>query len=87
MLGVIGNVNSELGWSQILMILAAAVLGGLGSIYGVLASGLLLGLVMDLSALIIPSTWRLVVAFVVLVLVLVFRPQGLFAKAERKEAA
>jgi neutral amino acid transport system permease protein len=87
MLGVIGNVNSELGWTQILMILAAAVLGGLGSIYGVLAAGLLLGLVMDLSAMIIPSTWRLVVAFVVLVLVLVFRPRGLFAKAERKEAA
>lgn len=88
MLGVIGNVSSELGWAQILMVLAAAVLGGLGSIYGVLASGLLLGLVMDLSVLLgIPSTWRLVVAFIALVLVLVFRPQGLFARAGRKEAA
>ncbi|MDH5292834.1 MAG: branched-chain amino acid ABC transporter permease, partial [Acidimicrobiia bacterium] len=87
MLGVIGNVNSELGWTQILMVLAAAVLGGLGSIYGVLAAGLLLGLVMDLSALVIPSTWRLVVAFVALVAVLVFRPQGLFVRAGRKEAA
>ncbi len=86
MLGVIGNVNSELGWTQILMVLAAAVLGGLGSIYGVLAAGLLLGLVMDLSALIIPSTWRLVIAFVVLVLVLVLRPQGLFGRAARTEA-
>lgn len=87
MLGVIGNVSSELGWSQILMVLAAAVLGGLGSIYGVLSAGLLLGLVMDLSSLAIPSTWRLVVAFIVLVLVLVVRPQGLFARAGRKEAA
>lgn len=86
MLGVIGNVNSELGWTQILMVLAAAVLGGLGSIYGVLAAGLLLGLVMDLSALVIPSTWRLVVAFVALVAVLVFRPQGLFVRAGRREA-
>jgi neutral amino acid transport system permease protein len=86
MLGVIGNVNSELGWTQILMVLAAAVLGGLGSIYGVLASGLLLGMVMDLSALVIPSTWRLVVAFIALVLVLVFRPQGLFVRAGRREA-
>lgn len=86
MLGVIGNVNSELGWTQILMVLAAAVLGGLGSIYGVLAAGLLLGLVMDLSALVIPGTWRLVVAFVVLVTVLVFRPQGLLSRAARTEA-
>lgn len=86
MLGVIGNVNSELGWTQILMVLAAAVLGGLGSIYGVLAAGLLLGLVMDLSALLIPSTWRLVVAFVVLVAVLVLRPQGLLSRAARTEA-
>lgn len=86
MLGVIGNVNSELGWTQILMILAAAVLGGLGSIYGVLAAGLLLGLVMDLSALVIPGTWRLVVAFVVLVAVLVLRPQGLLSRAARTEA-
>ena len=87
MLGVIGNVNSELGWTQILMVLAAAVLGGLGSIYGVLAAGLLLGLVMDVSALIIPSTWRLVVAFIVLVAVLVIRPQGLFSRARRTESA
>jgi neutral amino acid transport system permease protein len=86
MLGVIGNVNSELGWTQILMVLAAAVLGGLGSIYGVLVAGLLLGLVMDLSALVIPSTWRLVVAFIVLVAVLVLRPQGLFSRAARTEA-
>jgi branched-chain amino acid transport system permease protein len=87
MLGVMGNVSSELGWAQILMVLAAAVLGGLGSIYGVLAAGLLLGLIMDLSALVIPSTYRVVVAFVALVLVLLLRPQGLFTRAGRKEAA
>ncbi len=87
MLGVMGNVSSELGWAQILMVLAAAVLGGLGSIYGVLAAGLLLGLIMDLSALVIPSTYRVVVAFGALVLVLLLRPQGLFVRAGRKEAA
>jgi branched-chain amino acid transport system permease protein len=87
MVGLIGNVHSELGWTQILIILAAAVLGGLGSIYGVLASGLLLGLAMDLSALIIPTSYRTVVAFGVLILVLLVRPQGLFVTAGRKEAA
>ncbi len=86
MVGLIGNVHSELGWSQILIILAAAVLGGLGSIYGVLAAGLLLGLAMDLSALIIPTSYRTVVAFGVLILGLLLRPQGLFAAKGRREA-
>lgn len=87
MVGLISNVNSEMGFQQILIILAAAVLGGLGSIYGVLAAGLLLGLAMDLSALIIPTAYRSVVAFGLLIVVLVVRPQGLFAVATRKEAA
>lgn len=86
MVGLIGNVHSELGWTQILIILAAAVLGGLGSIYGVLASGVLLGLAMDLSALVIPTSYRTVVAFGVLILVLLVRPQGLFVTAGRREA-
>ena len=87
MVGLISNVNSEMGFQQILIILAAAVLGGLGSIYGVLAAGLLLGLAMDLSALIIPTAYRSVVAFGILILVLVIRPEGLFSVAARKEAA
>jgi branched-chain amino acid transport system permease protein len=87
MVGLISNVNAEMGFQQILIILAAAVLGGLGSIYGVLAAGLLLGLAMDLSALFIPTAYRSVVAFGILILVLVIRPEGLFSVAGRKEAA
>lgn len=86
MVGLIGNVHSELGWTQILIILAAALLGGLGSIYGVLLSGLVLGMAMDLSALVIPTAYRTVVAFGVLILVLLVRPQGLFVRAARREA-
>lgn len=86
MIGVIGSANSELGFQVILLILAAAVLGGLGSINGVVAAGLLLGLIMDLSALIIPTAYRTVVAFGALILVLLIRPQGLFTTASRREA-
>lgn len=86
MVALVSNVNSELGWHQILIILAAAVLGGLGSIYGVLASGLLLGLAMDLSALVIPTSYRTVVAFGCLILALLLRPQGLFTIAGRRVA-
>lgn len=87
LIGVVGSVNSELGWFNILLILAAAVLGGLGSIYGVIAAGLVLGLAMDLSALLIPTAYRTVVAFGALILVLVLRPEGLFTLTRRKQAA
>jgi branched-chain amino acid transport system permease protein len=86
MLGVLGNVNAELGWQTILLVLAVAVLGGLGQIYGVIAAGILLGLVMDLSALVIPTAYRSVVAFGALILALLIRPQGLFAIGARRDA-
>lgn len=86
MLGVLTSVNTQIGWHNILIILSAAVLGGLGSIYGVLAAGLVLGVVMDVSALYIDTSYRSVVAFGILVLVLIVRPEGLFAVRRRQEA-
>jgi len=86
MLGVLTSVNTEMGWHNILIILAAAVLGGLGSIYGVLVAGLVLGIVMDVSALYIDTSYRSVVAFGLLVLVLLVRPEGIFTLRRRQEA-
>lgn len=85
LLGIMGSAGSELGWSNILLILAVAVMGGVGRIYGVMASGLLLGIVMSLSALVIPIAYQTMVAFGLLVLVLVVRPEGLFAVKRRRE--
>jgi len=85
LLGIMGSAGAELGWANILLILAVAVVGGVGRIYGVMAAGLLLGLVMSLSALVIPTAYQTMVAFGLLVLVLVVRPEGLFAVARRRE--
>jgi neutral amino acid transport system permease protein len=85
LLGIMGSAGAELGWSNILLILAVAVMGGVGRIYGVMASGLLLGIVMSLSALVIPTAYQTMVAFGLLVLVLVVRPEGLFAVKRRRE--
>ena len=84
LLGVLGSVTTEIGWNIILLILAASVLGGLGRIYGVMAAALLLGLLMDLSALVIPTEYRSVVAFGALILVLLVRPEGLFTIERRR---
>ena len=82
-----GGVTSPLGWENILVILSAAVLGGTGSIMGVMAAAVLLGLAMDVSALWIPTAYRLVVAFGALILVLFVRPEGLFSTRRRAEQA
>jgi neutral amino acid transport system permease protein len=85
LLGVMGSASIELGWHNILVILSVAVLGGVGRIYGVVAAGLLLGLVMSLSGQVIPISYQTIVAFGVLILVLIFRPEGLFAVQRRRE--
>ncbi len=82
-----GGVTTPLGWENILVILSAAVLGGTGSIMGVMAAAVLLGLAMDVSALWIPTAYRLVVAFGALILVLLVRPEGLFSTRRRAEQA
>lgn len=87
MFSIMGAVSTELGWQNIILVLAAAVLGGLGSIYGVVAAGFLLGLAMEASALVIPTAYRSVVAFGVLIIVLLVRPEGLFKLSGRKQAA
>lgn len=87
MIGIIGSVGPELGWQNIILVLAAAVLGGLGSTYGVILASLMLGLAMDLSALMIPTSYRTVVAFAALIIVLLVRPSGLFSVRQRKQAA
>jgi branched-chain amino acid transport system permease protein len=87
LLGILGSASVELGWHNILLILSVAVLGGVGRIYGVAAAGLLLGLVMQVSGIYIPIAYQTVVAFAVLVLVLIVRPEGIFAVQRRKELA
>jgi branched-chain amino acid transport system permease protein len=60
---------------------AAAVLGGIGNIRGAMIGGLLLGIVENMVPLVhIDARWTDVVAFVVLVLVLMFRPTGILGE-------
>ena len=74
------------GFQLLLPIFAAVVLGGIGSAYGALAGGLLLGVAMELStwqelAGGVDPVYKPVVAFVLLIAVLLVRPQGLLGRA------
>ena len=77
MLAVIATLTTDLAFAQILQILAVAILAGLGSLYAVILSGLLVGVAMDVSAYWIPAGYRPLVAFAVVIVVLLFRPAGL----------
>ncbi len=72
-----GGVSHYMGLVIGLKALLAAVLGGLGSVRGALAGGLLLGILETFWAAYFPADYRDVAVFGMLVAVLIFRPQGL----------
>ncbi|MEW5721956.1 MAG: branched-chain amino acid ABC transporter permease [Thermodesulfobacteriota bacterium] len=87
LLGVIGSLHTEMGWDQIIIILAATVLGGLGSIYGVMLAAILLGLGMEVGILFFPSHYRSAIAFAIIIIVLLIKPEGLqsiWARTQKK---
>ena len=75
------GINPEIG-QLILRGLLAAVIGGFTSIPGALVGGLAVGLIETFSGVIVGSTFKNLVPFLLLMLLLVFRPQGLFGTAD-----
>ncbi len=77
------TVRWDFGFRILLLMFAAVVLGGLGTAYGAFMGALLVGLSISLSTLFIDAELKNMVALLVLVVVLLFRPQGLFGRPER----
>jgi neutral amino acid transport system permease protein len=76
-----GTVTPNLGYSLILSIFAAVVVGGIGNAYGALAGGMLIGLTQEWATLVIEPSVKVAVGFAMLILVLLVRPEGLFGAA------
>jgi len=81
MIGMVGTFNPASAGGFTLLSFVIAVLGGLGNMYGALAGGMLIGLVQALGGYFLSGTWVNALAFLVLILVLMFRPSGLVGKA------
>lgn len=77
------QIKWDFGFRILLLIFAAVTLGGLGTAYGALVGALVVGLVINLSTLVIDVELKNMVALLVLVLILLFRPQGILGQAER----
>jgi branched-subunit amino acid ABC-type transport system permease component len=81
-----GTFDPAFGAYTLFLVFTAVVLGGIGSAYGALGGGIALGLAMEVStwdgfAGGVDPRYKLVLAFVALILLLMLRPQGLFGKA------
>jgi branched-chain amino acid transport system permease protein len=77
-----GSIKYNMGFVPGIKAFTAAVLGGIGNIPGAMCGGLILGILESLAAGFIPngSDWKDVIAFSVLLLILLFRPEGLFGR-------
>jgi branched-chain amino acid transport system permease protein len=77
------GVKWDMGTQMLLLIFAAITLGGLGTAFGALLGSLIVGLVVEMSTLWIPSDLKYAGALIVLILILLVRPQGLLGRKER----
>lgn len=83
--GMDTDIHPNLGWNLLLPMFAATILGGIGKPMGAMAGGLIIGLAEELStynwigeASLVSPSYKTAVGFVIMVLLLIFRPQGLF---------
>jgi len=81
--GMTQGFDFQLGFKLLLLVFAAVVLGGLGTIWGALVGSFIIGIFIEVSTLFVPAELKFVGALVVLIIVLLFRPQGLLGRAER----
>ncbi len=84
-IGIQTKVHPTMGWDLLLPLFAAAVLGGIGRPYGAIAGGLAIGLTQELSTYpwigrepLVDPSYKPAVAFLVMVVMLIWRPTGLF---------
>jgi branched-chain amino acid transport system permease protein len=83
LLGMTQTVEYDMGFKVLLVIFAAMILGGLGSAFGAMVGGALLGLVLEIGTFWIPTDFKNAIALGMLIVVLLFRPQGILGVRER----
>lgn len=80
MMGIRTTFDPLLGTQRLIYAFEAVIIGGMGSGWGTLLGGIILGLAQTLGAQAFGSAWSILVGHVVFVIILAFRPQGLLAK-------
>ena len=81
--GVTEQVSFQMGFRLLLLMFAGVTLGGLGTAYGALVGSVIVGIFIQVSTLWIPPEMKNVGALLILILILLVRPQGVLGQAER----
>lgn len=82
-LGLTEQVSWQGGFQLLLLMFAAVTLGGLGTAFGALVGSLVVGLLVQLSTLVVAPELKNVGALVILIVILLIRPQGILGQSER----
>jgi len=83
LLGLSDQVQWDMGFRLLLLMFAGVTLGGLGTAYGALIGSLIVGVFVQMSTLVIPSDVKYVGGLLLLIVILVFRPQGILGSRAR----
>ncbi len=81
--GLSVNVTFDMGFILLLSMFAAVVLGGLGNAYGAVLGAIVIGVSQESAGLVVDTAYKFVVALLILIVVLLFRPQGILGQPER----
>jgi branched-subunit amino acid ABC-type transport system permease component len=80
---LIYQMDYQMGLRLLLMLFAAVILGGIGTIWGAMLGALIVSLFTELSTLVLPAELKYTSALFVMIIILLFRPQGILNRAQR----
>ncbi|MGQ9616246.1 MAG: branched-chain amino acid ABC transporter permease [Spirochaetota bacterium] len=81
--GIDVQLHPGMGWNFLIPLFSASILGGIGNIYGSLAGGLIIGLAQQVSTAVLLPTYKPAVAFIIMIIILLLRPQGIFGGSSK----
>ena len=83
LLGITQGFDYQIGFKLLLLVFASVVLGGLGTIWGAIVGAFVIGTFTELTTVFVPAEFKFVGALLVMIVVLLIRPQGMLGRAER----
>ena len=79
--GIDVQLHPYMGWNFLIPLFAATILGTIGNIYGALVGGLTIGIAQQVSTAFLMPTYKPAVAFMIMILILLIRPKGIFGRS------
>jgi branched-chain amino acid transport system permease protein len=73
----------DMGYMILMFVFASVILGGIGTAFGTIAGGIIIGVAVQISTFVFPAELKAGIAMLVMTIVLLVRPQGLFGRAQR----